>query len=93
MVHHDGSSSAVLVSIGSIPHSKLLLNDLMLFYATQKISGYRQKKKGELLLLFAARVASDMIYASISRHGMHDDSTHKDDGTTTSTGKMSKMRA
>lgn len=92
-VHHDGSSSAELVSIGGIPHSKLLLNDLMLFCATHKISGYRQKKKGEVLLLIAARVASDMIYASIGRRGMHDDNTKKDDGTAASTGKTSKKRA
>jgi hypothetical protein len=83
----------VLVSIGGIPHSKLLLNDLMLFCATHKISGYRQKKKDEVLLLIAARVASDMIYASIGRRGMHDDKTSKDDGTTASTGKTSKKRA
>jgi hypothetical protein len=60
----------VLVSIAGIPHSKLLLNDLMLFCATHKISGYRQKKKDEVALLIAARVNSDYIYASIGRLGM-----------------------
>ena len=95
VVHHDGSSSAVLVSIaGIIPHSNLLLNDLMLFCATHKISGHRQKKKAEVLLLIAACVALDVIYASIGRRGMHDDNTNKDDGTTVvSTGKTSKKRA
>ena len=76
VVELDGETS-VLVSIAGIPHSKLLLNDLMLFCATHKISGYRQKKKDEVSLLIAARVASDNIYASIGRLGMtrNDDSS------------------
>jgi hypothetical protein len=44
VVELDGTTS-VLVSIAGIPLSKLLLNDLMLFCSTHKISGYRQKKK------------------------------------------------
>jgi hypothetical protein len=93
MVHHDGSSCAELVAIGSMLHSKRLLNDLMLFCATHKISRYQQKKKSEVLLLIAACVASDMIYALMGCRGMRYDSTHKDDGTTASTGKNSKKRA
>jgi hypothetical protein len=70
IVECDGATS-VLVSIAGIPHSKLLLNNLMLFCATNKISGYhRQKTKDEVALLIAARVTSDNIYASIGRLGM-----------------------
>jgi hypothetical protein len=69
VVELDGTTS-VLISIAGIPLSKLLLNDLMLFCSTHKISGYRQKKKDEVSLLIAARVASDKIYASIGRLGM-----------------------
>jgi hypothetical protein len=68
-IEQDGDSSQ-LISIGAVPLSKLLLNDLMLFCATHKISGYRQKKKEEVALLIAAKIASDNIYASIGRLGM-----------------------
>jgi hypothetical protein len=62
----------MLVSIAGIPYSKtLLLNDLtMLFCSTHKVSGYRQKKKDEVSLLIAARVASANTYTSIGRLGM-----------------------
>ena len=60
----------MLISIAGIPLSKLLLNDLMLFCSTHKISGYHQKKKDEVSLRIAARVASDKIHASIGRLGM-----------------------
>jgi hypothetical protein len=56
--------------IGAVPISKLLLNDVVFFWATNKISGYRQKKKEEVALPIAAKVASDNIYASIGRLGM-----------------------
>jgi hypothetical protein len=69
IVECNGATS-VLVSIAGIPHSKLLLNDLMLFCATHKISGYRQKKKDEVALLIAACVTSENMYASIGRLGM-----------------------
>ena len=68
-IEQEGDSS-LLVSIGGVPLSKLLLNDLMLFRATHKISGYRQKKMDELALLIAAKIASDNIFASIGRRGM-----------------------
>ncbi len=59
-----------LVSIAGFSLSKLLLSELQLFCASQKISGYRQKKKQEVAQLIAARVTSDNIYASIGRLGM-----------------------
>ncbi len=68
VVELDGATS-VLISIAGIPLSKLLLN-LMLFCSSHKISGYRQKKKNEVSLLIAARVASDKIYAPIGCLGM-----------------------
>ena len=76
-IEQEGDSS-LLVSIAGVPLSKLLLNDLMLFCATHKISGYRQKKKDEVALLIAAKIASDNIYASIGRLGM----TVERDGST-----------
>jgi hypothetical protein len=67
----DGANTTVaLVSIAGISLSKLLLSELQLFCASQKISGYRQKKKQEVAQLIAARVTSDNIYASIGRMGM-----------------------
>jgi len=75
-IEQDGDLN-LLISIGAVPLSKLLLNDLMLFCATHKISGYRQKKKEEVALLIAARIASDSIYASLGRLGM---TTESDNG-------------
>ena len=67
----DGANTTIaLVSIAGISLSKLLLSELQLFCASQKISGYRQKKKQEVAQLIAARVTSDNIYASIGRLGM-----------------------
>ncbi|KAI2508593.1 hypothetical protein MHU86_5885 [Fragilaria crotonensis] len=67
----DGANTTLaLVSIAGISVSKLLLSELQLFCASQKISGYRQKKKQEVAQLIAARVTSDNIYASIGRMGM-----------------------
>ena len=67
----DNTNILTLVSVAGVPLSKLLLSDLQFFCAAQKISGYRQKKKQEVAQLIAARVASDNIYASIGRLGMH----------------------
>ena len=51
----DGANTTVaLVSIAGISLSKLLLSELQLFCASQKISGYRQKKKQEVAKLIAA---------------------------------------
>ena len=68
----DGGNTAVaLVLFAGISLSKLLLSKLQqLFRASQKISGYRQKKKQEVAQLIAAHVTYDNIYASIGRLGM-----------------------
>ena len=42
---HGANTTIALVSIAGISLSKLLLSELQLFCASQKISGYRQKKK------------------------------------------------
>ena len=84
-----GGDLSQLVSIGAVPLSKLLLNDLMLFCSTHKISGYRQKKKEEVALLIAAKVASDNIYASIGRLGM----TMETDGAAADRGKKRSVAA
>ena len=68
---------SLLVSIGGVPLSRLLLNDPMLFCATHKISGFRQKKKDEVALLIASIIVSDNIYASIGQRGL----TMEKDGT------------
>ena len=62
VVELDGETS-VLVSIAGIPHSKLLLNDLMLFCAMHKISGYRQKRrmKCHFLLLLVWHLTISML--------------------------------
>ena len=67
----DGANTTIaLVLIAGISLSKLLLSELQWFCASQKISGYRQKKNLETAQLIAAQVTSDSIYASIGRLGM-----------------------
>ena len=86
----NGAHYVKLVSVGGIPLTKLLLSDLQLFCATQKISGYRQKKKEDISQLIAARVASDKIYASIGRLGMTHPIGHSSEESTGATGGVTK---